>query len=147
MALYKRSVVVGGKELVEECIRIEKGNEGSYSLYEDPSIKGIVDKLPSGVLTGIERNDSLYDDLTALGMSVDEKDENTLELKAVYKFDVPGAAKDQDTLANIKDDLTTIDLRVMKGECFDPEAEPKEEFVEASASMYTDDFSYFDLAQ
>lgn len=147
VALYKGSAVVGGKELVEKCIDVYKGKEGSYSLYKDPSIKEIVDRLPGGLMAGIEKNVLLYDDLTALGMSVEKKDEKTLKVKAVYKFDVPGAAKDEDTLANIKDDLTTIDLTVMKGECFEPEAEAKGEFVEGTTSMYIDDFSYFDLAQ
>jgi len=147
VALYNRSVVVGGKELVEKCIEVYKGKEGSYSLYKDPSIKGIVDRLPVGVMAGIEKNVVLYDDLAALGMSVEKKDENTLRVNAVYKFDVPGAAKDEDTLANIKNDLTTIDLTVMKGECFEPEAEAKGEFVEGTTSMYVDDFSYFDLAE
>jgi len=98
------------------------------------------------------RNEELYDDLDGLGMSVEKKDEETLTVKAVYKFEVPSAAESEDILAQVKDDLEMVDLATMglatlTYECSNPEAKPKGEFIEATTSMHIDSFSYFSLAQ
>ena len=89
----------------------------------------------------------LNEELIGLGMSVGKKDDKTLKVKAVYKFAASGAARSEYTLDKIKDDLTAMNLPSIKVKCFEPEAIPKEKFVEATASMYITDFSYFGLDQ
>lgn len=145
VAVYDDNLVIGSKRLVEKCVDVVTGREGSRSLYEDSSMKGIVNRLPGGVVTGVERNRVLYDDLDGAGMSVVKEDEETLKVKAVYKFEVSGAASNQDTLTRIKDDLARIELMVMRGMCFDTEADAHDEFIHGTASMHIADFSYFDL--
>ena len=145
VAIYKKNLVIGSKRLVEKCVDVVTGREGSRSLYEDTSMEGLVDRLPGGLMSGVERNGVLYDDLEGIGVSVAREGEKTLVVEAVYKFKVSGAASDQDTLIRIKNDLAEIELTVMRGTCFDPEVKAHDKFVEGSASMHILDFSYFDL--
>ena len=146
VALYKKSVIVGSEELVDKCIDVVKKKD-SHSLYDDSYIRRIVDQLPGGVMTGVERNEELYDRLVALGMSVQRRNEETLKAKAVYEFEVANAAKYEDTLVKVKDDLTKPNVPIIKGECFDPEVKPKDEFIEGTALMHISDFSYFSLSE
>lgn len=147
VAFHKKSVIVGGRETVEKCIEIITDKEGSYSLYEDPSMRKIIDKLPGGVMTGIERNQTLYLDLVGVGMSLEKGDEETLKLKAFYKFDVSGAAKDQDTLTKVMDHLAVIDLTTMQAKGADREVKSKDEFIEGTATVHISDFAYFNLVE
>jgi hypothetical protein len=146
VALYKKSVIAGSEELVDKCIDVVKNKEGSRSLYEDSYIRKIVDQLPGGVMSGVERNEELYDRLIALGMSVQRKNEETLKVKTVYEFEIANAAKSEDTLAKVKDDLTKPDVPIIKAECFDPKVKPEDEFIDGTALMYISDFSYFSLS-
>jgi hypothetical protein len=146
VALYKRSVIVGSEELVNKCIDVVKKKD-SHSLYQDPYIRKIVDRLPGGIMTGVERNEDLYDRLVALGMSVQRRNKDTLKVKAVYEFEIANAAKYEVTLVKIKDDLTGSDVPIIKGECFDPDVKPKNEFIEGTALMRISDFSYFSLSE
>ena len=154
VALYK-GIIVGNSDLVKICIKIVKGEEGSLSLYDDSSIKGIASKLPGGVMTGIMRDrdednvggEEFYEDLISLGISIEKKDEDKLKVKTVYEFAVSGAAKDEDTLINVKDDLAELDLETIKCKCIEPVVNPEEEFIVGAASMNVDDFSYFALAK
>ncbi|MFC1925950.1 hypothetical protein ACFLW2_04555, partial [Chloroflexota bacterium] len=142
VALYK-GVITGEKELVKKCIDVIKGQEGTHSLYEDPSIKEIADKLSGGIMIGLAKNEEMYEDLIGLGASVETKDDETFKVKAVYKFAVSGAAEDEDIQAEIEDNLTEIDLPAIKIECFEPKASSKDEFIEATASMKLDNFAYY----
>jgi len=151
VALYEGSIIVGCRELVEDCIKVVEGEPGSSSLYEELAIRGIAARLPSGVMTFLVRNAELYRDSVGLGMTVKKKDTETLEVKAVYKFEAAGAAASEDTLAKVKDDLITIDLAKMnlttaEYDCFKPKATPEDEFIEATVSMHIEEFSYCSLA-
>ncbi|MBM4463385.1 MAG: hypothetical protein FJ012_08625 [Chloroflexi bacterium] len=146
VALYRKSIIVGSEELVGRCIDVVKKKD-SHSLYQDPYIRKIVDRLPGGVMTGVERNEDLYDRLIALGMSVQIRNKETLKVKAVYEFEVANAAKHERTLVKVRDDLTKPGVPIIKGECFDPEAKPKNEFIEGTALMRITSFSYFNLSE
>ncbi|MFC2017978.1 hypothetical protein ACFLTQ_01575 [Chloroflexota bacterium] len=153
VASYK-GIITGDKELVKKCIDVIKGEENSPSLYEDASIKKIADKLPGGVMTGImrdmdEQNEGgkeFYPYLVGLGMSVEEKNEETFKVKAAYKFEVGGAAESEANLAAIENNLTEMDFAAIKCECFEPEVNTEEDFIKAEALMNINDFSYFNLA-
>jgi hypothetical protein len=146
VALYRKSIIAGSEELVDKCIDVVK-KKGSRSFYEDSYIRKIVDQLPGGVMSGVERNEELYDRLVALGMSVQRKDEETLKVKAVYEFEVANAAKYENTLAKVKDDLMKPDVPIIKAECFDPEVKSEDEFIDGTALMHISDFSYFSLSE
>ena len=154
VALYK-GIVTGDKEVVKKCIDVIKGEESSPSLYEDASIKEIAGKLPGGVMTGImrdmdEQNEGgkeFYPYLVGLGMSIEEKDDETFKVEAAYKFEVGGAAENEATLAAIENDLTEMDFTAIKCECFEPEVNTEGDFIKAEALMNITDLSYFNLAE
>lgn len=146
IALYK-GIIVGNKTLVENCIDVIKNKNGSLSLYEDTTMREIADKLPSGVMIGMAKNETLYEDLVGLGVSVNKKDNTTLDVKVEYKFAVSGAAASEDTLTKVQDDLAEVDLPAIKVKCSDAEVSSKDEFIEATGSMSIEDFSYFALVE
>jgi len=143
---FYKGIIIGNKEIVEKCIDVIKGEDGNPSLYNETSIKEIADRLPGGVMTCITKNEELYKNLLGIGMSLQKNNEATLKVKAFYKFKVAGAAKDEDTISDIKNDLAAMDLPAIKCVCFDTNADSNGEFIEAQAMMYINDFSFFNLA-
>lgn len=153
VALYN-GLIIGETELVKACIDLMKGEEGNPSLYDDVYIKEIADNLPGGLMTGIMRDrdeantgeNEYYENLIGLGISVQEKNKDTVTVNAVFRFANAGAAGRANTLKAIEDDLRDMDLAAIKCKCFEAEIHVKDEFIKAKSPMAMDNFSYFNLA-
>jgi hypothetical protein len=109
VALQQGTVLMGDPSDLTACIDVVVKGE-AQSLYEDPNILLVANRLPNGVIVEINRADSShgqqYTDLVAYGESYSKAKKGMLKLTAVYMFgDSPsaGAAQQQ-----IEKDLTTI---------------------------------------
>ncbi len=133
VALVEDTVIIGNEESIEACIDVIQGNK--HSLWDDSSVRDVVDKLPSGIMEWVKKEgeEPQFKDLSAWGLSVEEKDGSNLRVEAVFRFAVGGAANA--SLNSIKDYLEGLNFRSV-------ETRQESEFVIATAIADIDDFHY-----
>jgi len=137
VALQKGTILIGDMENLKICIDTMVKEE-EYSLYEDPDIKLVTDKLVTGkllegIVVNINKADSeeKYADLIAYGKSYEKEDESRLKLTAIYMFqDGYAAGQAQD---GIKGYLGTKELAEIK-------VEREGNFIRATGLIYITDF-------
>ena len=104
-------------------------------MYENPNVRLVVDRLPTGVLLYVERASSAseerYDDLVAYGRSYKKGGSGKLELTAIYLFQDSYTAGQ--ALNAIKDHLATNKFQNIK-------SERQENFIRATGEIYVTDF-------
>ena len=87
--LFRDKLIIGAEESnVREAIEVIKGEKAS--LYEsNPEMARIVDMLPDGflVVIGSEPRSDDYDDLEAMGTSMQKMNERKLKVESVFMFD------------------------------------------------------------
>jgi hypothetical protein len=93
VVLRQDFVIVGsGTEVMEDFIDvIIAGEDEANSIWTYTHMQDVVNKLPSGVITIVQKSTDLSDAVIAWGCAWQSTDEGTLKLKAVYKFDYVGA--------------------------------------------------------
>ena len=86
-------VIVGsGAEAMEDFIDvIIAGEDEANSLWTYAHIQDIVNKLPSGISTIMQKSTDLSDAVIAWGCAWESTDEGVLKLTALYNFDYIGA--------------------------------------------------------
>lgn len=115
VAFIDKSLIIIGQTMgdVEDCIDAIKG--GGTSLYEDEGLKDMVDRLPDGIVVGCAevtsdmKSSFTYSDYSYLrnvdmaGFSIGVKDDKSLLLTVVLKFDDKSDA--DDAKDEIKNDI------------------------------------------
>ncbi len=135
VAMIEGTIFVGGKESLERCIGVYRGEE--ESLQDDQYIKLITDRLPGGIMVMIRKAGEFpqYPLLLASGMVYKIRDEDILEVRAVYVFDGKGAAEEA---------LADIGKRWASEKYYwDPMTSQRDEFVESRALIRSLNLSYF----
>ena len=100
VALMDDLIITGSEEAVKDCIGVIKDEKDS--LADNRDVKVVMDRLPSGILTGYD-TDEEYKDLVASGLSIQKKSKDTVKGTAVYKFKDENAA--ENAIEAIKGDL------------------------------------------
>jgi len=132
VALRAGTILTGDVEDLKACI--DTIVEEEYSLYEDPDIKLVTDKLPEGVIVNINKADSEedYADLITYGKSYGKGDEGSLKLTAIYMFqDSYAAGEARDEIGNYLETKKFTDIKV----------EREGSFIRAKALIYITDFA------
>jgi len=133
VALREGTILIGDVEDLKACIDTMVGEE-EYSLYDDPDVRLIADKLPEGVIININKADSEenYADLITYGKSYGKEGEGSLKLTAIYMF--------QDTYAagQARDEINSY-LETHK--FTDIEVEREGSFIRATALISIIDFA------
>jgi hypothetical protein len=131
VALREGTILIGDVEDLKACIDTIVKEE--YSLYDDPDIRLVADKLPEGVIINISRADSEedYADLLTYGKSYGKKDEGRLKLTAIYMFlDSYAAGEARDEIEGYLETKNFTDIKV----------EREGSFIRATALI---DITYF----
>ena len=108
VALKYPTILVGDATGLEAYIDVvTKGN--AQSLDEDPDIQMLTERLPNGVIVGIDRasptNEEQYANLVAYGKSYTKADKDTLKVTAVYLFaNGPAAGSAQEDIEDYLED-------------------------------------------
>jgi len=113
VALREGTILTGDVENLKACI--DTIDKEEYSLYEDPDIRLVTDKLPEGVIVTINQADSEenYADLVSYGKSYDKKDEGRLKLTAIYVFqDSYAAGEARDAIRGYLEARKFADIKV-----------------------------------
>jgi hypothetical protein len=132
VALREGTILIGDVEDLKACIDTIV-EEQKYSLYEDPDIRLVADKLPEGVIININKADSEenYADLITYGKSYGKKDEGNLKLTAIYMFqDSYAAGEARDEIEGYLETKNFTDIKV----------EREGSFIRATALI---DITYF----
>lgn len=110
VALMGDLIIIGDEASVEESIRVIKDNEDS--LGDQSDVADVLKRLPNGAFTEVDTDNWLIDSMLAgfeaLGLSAEKKDDQTLKITAVVKFDDEEYARD--ALVRIED---YMDLQYM----------------------------------
>jgi hypothetical protein len=134
VALQDEALMIGDSESLTACIDTRLKDEES-SLYENPNVRLVVDRLPTGVLLYVDKASSAseerYDDLVVYGRSYRKGGSGKLELTAIYLFQDSYTAGQ--ALNAIKDHLATKKFQDIKGE-------RQENFIRATGEIYVTDF-------
>jgi hypothetical protein len=98
VALMSGIILMGDVSDLKACIDARKSKEGS--LRDDPKVKGLMGRLPNGVVVEVDTvtpaSSEGYADLVAYGKSYTKAKKDTLKLTAVYLFvDEPAASTAQ----------------------------------------------------
>lgn len=114
VAISGDMLISGFTDSVKRCIRVMKGRE--QSVYDgNDDFRDVIDKLPGGITTRVVISDEYYKYEGELvgGSVVIKKDEDTLKLKGVIKFEDEDNA--EDAKSKVKRDLKkTLDDVVVK---------------------------------
>ena len=105
VAFIKDMLVFGDTDTVKASIRVSQGKE--TSMYGNDDVKTVVDKLPAGIMTLIQRVEAMPDiDALVGGVSIRKSagGEGTLEIKGWYKFKDETSA--EAALDDLEDELT-----------------------------------------
>jgi len=133
VALRQGTILTGDVENLKACIDTIV-DEQEYSLYEDPDIRLVADKLPEGVIVTINKagSDESYADLISYGKSYGKKDEGRLKLTAIYIFqDSYAAGEARDEIEGYLETRKFTDIKV----------EREGSFIRAKALIYITDFA------
>jgi hypothetical protein len=120
VAFLENMLVLGDTYNVKVAIEVSQGKE--TSMYDDEDVKSVVDKLPSGILVLIEREEAMYNvDALVGGVSLRKSagGKVTLEIKGWYEFrDETSAEAALDDLKDyLKDYFNAINMDgQLKGE-------------------------------
>jgi len=131
VALREGTILIGDVEDLKACIDTIVKEE--YSLYDDPDVRLIADKLPEGVIININKADSEenYADLITYGKSYGKEGEDSLKLTAIYMFqDTYAAGQARDEINSYLETHKFNDIKV----------EREEHFIRATALIYITDF-------
>jgi hypothetical protein len=114
VALLSGTILIGNVSELKACIDAEK--KKAESLYDDPYIRVLADRLPNGIVVDIHRATAFsaesYTDLVAYGKSYSKVKRDLLKVTAVYVFgDGPAAGT---ALQPIKERLAAgfLDVKV-----------------------------------
>lgn len=133
VALRQGTILTGDVEDLKACIDTIV-DEQEYSLYEDPDVRLVTDKLPEGVIVTINKagSDESYADLISYGKSYGKKDEGRLKLTAIYIFqDSYAAGKARDEIEGYLEAKKFTDIKV----------EREGSFIRAKALIDITDFA------
>ena len=133
IAVQEGTFLIGDEESLKLCIDVKVKDDVS-SLYDNPNVKLVVDKLPDGIIVNVwiatADSEEKYEDLVAYGRSYRKVEEGMLELTAVYMFQAGfSAGNAQDA---IKDYLGTKKFNDIK-------VERDDSFIRATARIYVSD--------
>lgn len=96
VALMGDLIMIGSEASVEESIRVTKDDEDS--LADQSDVADVLKRLPDGTFTEVNADNWLIDSLLAgfeaVGLSAAKKDDQTLKITAVVKFDDDEYARD-----------------------------------------------------
>lgn len=136
LALMGNLIIMGTSEAVSDCITLIR--EGGKSFVDNRDVKDLIDRLPGGIVMALGIGDAFadlidedYEGLEAGAMSYGKKDEDTLKMTAVLKFEDADAANA--AIDEIKDDLEDEGYKQV-------DVDQDGEFMTVTAEIDIDDF-------
>jgi hypothetical protein len=132
VALRGDTILTGDIEDLKACI--DTIVKEKYSLYDDPDIRLIAEKLPEGVIVSVRKANSEedYADLITYGKSYSKKDGESLKLTAIYMFqDTYAAGEAQGEINSYLETQKFTDIKV----------ERDGSFIQATALISIADFA------
>ena len=134
LALKSDMVIVGDESSLKACIDTGLKDQ-DLSLYENPNIKLVAERLPDGILVYLEKattgSKEQYPEIVAYGKSYRKGSPGMLELTAVYMFQ--SSSKAGAALGDIASYLETQGFSDVK-------TERQENFARATGRIYVTDF-------
>ncbi len=101
LALSGGAILFGEADALTAYVIVREGEDG-LSLYDNPNVRKVADRLPDGVIVDLseaEAGEEAYADLVSYGKSYRKGDEGQIELTAVYMFqDDPSAGQALDSI-------------------------------------------------
>lgn len=131
VAMKGNLIIMGSEESVKDCIKVIE--EGEDSLRDDKDCKDVMDRLPGGIFVMYDTVEE-YQGLEASGVSIQTKDEDTLKVTAIFKFEDEDAA--EDAMDEIEDYADEEDFHHIN-------VDQDGDFVKATAEVDINDFDWF----
>lgn len=107
VAITNGHIIVGDPDAVEACVDVMKGD--IRSMYDDSDVAAVIERLPSGLFSGVYSEDYSSSGAVASGMSAAAKNKYGAKVHEVFLFENDDDA--EDAVYDIENDFGNDDYR------------------------------------